>query len=128
MFIRNTRPSFHLWRKGNLEKHRKVSKYYETDCLQNCILLFVLLSKTKFVKNFHIQDRILFISLKNSLRQTSSYYYHKFQLQWTDRKRNFQIRQILALIFHLIALILNKNSGKSLRVIKQVKAVKFKVV
>ena len=32
MFISNKRPSFHLWCKENLVKHRKVSKYYETDC------------------------------------------------------------------------------------------------
>ena len=32
MFMSNNRPSFHLWWKENLVKHRKVSKYYETDC------------------------------------------------------------------------------------------------
>ena len=32
MCISNNRPSFHLWWKENLVKHRKVSKYYETDC------------------------------------------------------------------------------------------------
>ena len=32
MFISNNRPSLHLWWKENLVKHRKVSKYYETDC------------------------------------------------------------------------------------------------
>ena len=32
MFISNNRSSFHLWWKGNLVKHRQVSKYYETDC------------------------------------------------------------------------------------------------
>ena len=32
MFISNNRPSFHLWWKGNLVKHRKASKYYKTDC------------------------------------------------------------------------------------------------
>ena len=32
MFISNNRPSFHLWWKENLVKHRKVWKYYETDC------------------------------------------------------------------------------------------------
>ena len=30
-FISNNRTSFHLWWKENLLKHRKVSKYYETD-------------------------------------------------------------------------------------------------
>ena len=32
MFISNTRLSFHVWRKENLVKHQKVSKYYATDC------------------------------------------------------------------------------------------------
>ena len=32
MFLSNNCPSFHLWREENLVKHRKVSKYYETDC------------------------------------------------------------------------------------------------
>ena len=32
MFISYNRPSFHLWWKENLVNHRKVSKYYETDC------------------------------------------------------------------------------------------------
>ena len=32
MFISNNRPSLHLWLKENLVKHRKVWKYYETDC------------------------------------------------------------------------------------------------
>ena len=41
MFISNNRPSFHLWWKENLAKHRKVSKYYETDCR-----LWHLLSRT----------------------------------------------------------------------------------
>ena len=31
-FISNNRPSFHLPWKENLVKHRKVWKYYETDC------------------------------------------------------------------------------------------------
>ena len=32
MFLSNNGPSFHLWWKKNLVKHREVSKYYETDC------------------------------------------------------------------------------------------------
>ena len=32
MFISNNRPSFHLWWKKNLVKHRNISRYYETDC------------------------------------------------------------------------------------------------
>ena len=36
MFISNNRPSFYLWWKENLAKHRKVSKYCETDCSCFC--------------------------------------------------------------------------------------------
>ena len=32
--------------KGKFGKHRKVSKYYETDCLQNLILPFMFLLTT----------------------------------------------------------------------------------
>ena len=32
MLISNNHPSFHLWRKENLVKDQKVSKYYETHC------------------------------------------------------------------------------------------------
>ena len=32
MFISNNRTWFHLWRKKNLVKRQKVSKYCETDC------------------------------------------------------------------------------------------------
>ena len=32
IFVSNNRTSFHLWRKENLIKHQKASKYYETTC------------------------------------------------------------------------------------------------
>ena len=54
MFIGNNRASFHLWRKENLVKHQKVSKYYETDCLQNFLFFCMFLLTTKIVKNSHI--------------------------------------------------------------------------
>ena len=51
MYISNYRPWFSLWRKENLEKHQKVSKYYENGCLQNFLSLFISLLTAKFVKN-----------------------------------------------------------------------------
>ena len=81
MFISNNRLSFHLWRKENLVKHRKVSKYYETDCLQNFLLLFMFLLTTKFVKNSHIQARVFFIFLKNVSKQSCDSFNTKFQPQ-----------------------------------------------
>ena len=43
-------------RNKNLVKHRKVSIYDETDCVQRFLFLFVFLLKTKFVKNCHFYD------------------------------------------------------------------------
>ena len=43
MFISNHRATFHLWRKEHLLRHQKVLNYYENDCLQNFLLLFVSL-------------------------------------------------------------------------------------
>ena len=54
MLISNNRASFHLWQKENLLKHQRVSKYYESDCLQNFLLLFMFLLTAKFVKNSRI--------------------------------------------------------------------------
>ena len=69
IFISNNRPSFHSWWNDNLVKHWKVSEYYETDCLQNFVLLFIFLLITKFVKNSHIQFGIFFIFLKQVQKQ-----------------------------------------------------------
>ena len=66
MFINNNRSSFHLWWKENLIKHHTVSKYYENDCLQNFILLFMSLLTAKFVKTCHIWATNKFIFLKTS--------------------------------------------------------------
>ena len=54
MFTSNYRPSLHWLLKKDLVNHRKVSKYYETDGLQNFLLLFMFLLATKFAKNSHI--------------------------------------------------------------------------
>ena len=53
MFLSNNRRWFRLRRKKNLVKHPKVSQYYETDCLENFLLLMFLLA-TKFVENSYI--------------------------------------------------------------------------
>ena len=39
---------------SNCSFHRKDSKYYEIDCLQNFLLHFMFLLTTKFVQNSHI--------------------------------------------------------------------------
>ena len=67
MFISNIRPSFHLWRKENLVKHQKVSKYYETDCCKSSIkeLLKDLLDKMKGFK-YQITAKNLLKKLKEN--------------------------------------------------------------
>ena len=54
MFISNNCASFHLWGKGNLLKHEKVSKYYESGCMKNLLLLFMFLLTAPIDKNSHI--------------------------------------------------------------------------
>ena len=46
--------SFHLWCKENLLNHQKVSKYYEHDCPQNFLLLFMSLLTALIVEYSHI--------------------------------------------------------------------------
>ena len=48
-------------------KDQKVSKYYENDCLQNILLLFISLLTALTVKS-HVQAEIYFIFLKNVLK------------------------------------------------------------
>ena len=54
MFITNNGTLFQLWGKENLVKYQKVSKYDEINCLQNPILLFMLLLTALIVQNSHI--------------------------------------------------------------------------
>ena len=61
IFITNNRVSFHLWWNENLVKHRKVSKYYNHDCLQNSPLLFMSLWTAQVVKSSQILAGIYFI-------------------------------------------------------------------
>ena len=84
--------------KGKFGKTSKVSKYYETDCLQNFLLLFMLLLTTAFVKNSHIKARNFLTFVENVLKQTWNSFNTKFQTQLKDcesrkqlsRKRNFR--------------------------------------
>ena len=80
MFIANNRASFHLWRKENLVKHQKVSKYYENDC--SCGLSKLTSSrKNIFCMNF---VREYYLAL-NILSDSS------FKLQLTNKKEVFKI-------------------------------------
>ena len=102
MYLSNIQPSFHLWWKENLVKHGKVSRYYETDCLGNFALLFKFLFLTRFFRNSHIWTRIFFVFLKNVLQQTWNSFNSKFEHQQKDRKRSYQVRQILGFLFNYL--------------------------
>ena len=41
VFITNNHPSLHLWCQENLLKHQKVLNYYDHECLQILVLLFI---------------------------------------------------------------------------------------
>ena len=49
MFITNNLAFFHLRCKENLVKHHKISKYYDHDCLQNVLLVFMSLLTVIFL-------------------------------------------------------------------------------
>ena len=126
--ISNNRPTFHLWWKENLAKLQQVSKYYEKDCLQIFLFLFMSLLPTKFVKNSHIWSKIYFIFLKNVLKQTRNSFNTKFQAQWKACSSSYQLKQILAVFCDLIPLILGQSSVEVLGVTEIVKEIKFEEV
>ena len=63
--------------------------------------------------------------LKNVLKQTWNTLSTKLETQWRDRGSSFQVRIILRVFSHIIALILCLNSVKVLRVHRNVKEIKF---
>ena len=128
MLVRNNCTLFHLRWKENLVKHSKLLKYYETDCLQNFLLLFKLLLRAKLVKVSYILVRIFFIFLKDVLKHTWISLNTKFEAHWKDQKSSWKVRDILGLFCHLISLIFGQNSVKDLRVTKNLKEIKFEGV
>ena len=128
ILISKNRTSFHLWWNENLGKLQQVSKYYGKDCLQIFLLLLMSLLKTKFVKNSHIWGKIYLTFLKNELKQTRNSFNTKFQAQWKACSSSYQLKQILAVFFELIPLILGQSSVEILGVIEIVKEIKFERV
>ena len=76
----------------------------------------------------HIQPRIFLFFLKNILKQFWKSFNTKFQPPWNDRKSSYKVKQNLKVFCYLIALILVSNSVTGLRVIKNVKEIKFEGV
>ena len=62
------------------------------------------------------------------LKQTWHSFNTKFQTQWKDRESSYDLRIILGLFCHSIALILGLKCEKELRVSKNVKEIKFEGV
>ena len=62
MLISKNRASFHLWRKENLLKHHKVSKYYKSGCLEKFILIFLplLTARTDETVIFRLEFNLSF--------------------------------------------------------------------
>ena len=54
MYISNNPTLCHLLLKENLLKHRRVWKFYENDCLQSFLLLFMSSITAKLFRNSHI--------------------------------------------------------------------------
>ena len=86
----------------------------------------MLLLTTPVVKNSHNYARIYLIVLKIVLKQTRDSFNIKFRPQWKDRKSSYQQRQILALFYKLIALILGKTAWKALELPKLSKKLSLK--
>ena len=105
MCISNNCQSFILWWKKNLIKDQRVSIYYENYCLQNFLLYFISLSTAKFVKKKHSGKNLLHLPKKCPKANPISFN-TKFLPQWKAWKSSYQLRQILALFFNLIALTL----------------------
>ena len=68
MFNTNNHDSLHLWRKKNLVKHKKVTKYYGQDCQKNFILHFISSLRAPISENSHFAAEIYFIFLKTQPR------------------------------------------------------------
>ena len=92
MFISNNRPSFDLWWKENLVKHRKVSRCYETDCRTTNFSKFCFTCENIFsitIGNFiavHFKPPLLIsVPLKPCFLWFSwklSHFYFLFTLVW----------------------------------------------
>ena len=75
----------------------KSQKNYETDCLQNFVLLLMFLLTTNFFKNSHIDPIIFFIFFKSVLNKIRHSFNTKFLRQEKHRKSSYQQRDIFAL-------------------------------
>ena len=105
LFITDNQPSLHLWWKKILLNHKKISQYYDYDCLQKFLLLFTLmfLLIASIIKNSHFCTGIWFIILSRHPRLTLKEFQY---LTWTTAKRSAKyLWKKIALIFCEIYLL-----------------------
>ena len=89
IFICKNPTSSHLKWKENFIKHQKVWCYWEVDCLQIILMVFMSLLRAKFVRNSHIWARTYFFFLKDSLKQISNSFNTKFWNHLKDPKSRY---------------------------------------
>ena len=100
MFISKNRPSFDLWWKENLLKHRNASKYYETDCR---LAMYLKVVSTTFLP-------VCFLSLNKSTCKTSSKASSLQKLFPFSRKPNFRILEFQISWCHLMPKYKTRNT------------------
>ena len=92
---------FHLWWNKNLVKHGTVSKYFETDSLKKILLLFIFLLRAKLLRKIISWREFPWSCFKKMLKQIWNSFNVKYKPHWKDRKKSYQVRQILGLFLSL---------------------------
>ena len=86
MFNENNPASFHLWWKGNLVRHKKVSKCYEDDCLHNFLFSFYVFIKSQNLfyvsKNIKTLCTFLLLSCSNFKLKLCKRHWSDWKFQW----------------------------------------------
>ena len=76
--------------KAKFDKSKKVSKYYDHDCVRNFVLLFMSLITALIVKNSHIAAVIYFIFLRKRRRLNLKIFNIKFRPHCKDQESSYQ--------------------------------------
>ena len=104
----------------------KISQNIITRIVWKIFFCFLSLNKQlQLLKTVILLAEIYFIFLENVIHQTSKAFNTKFGPQWKDRKTTSQRKQTFAPFCKLVALILDYNCIKVVRVTKIDKQIKF---
>ena len=85
---------FYLPWKENLAKHQRVSKYYESDCVQNFILLFMALWTAQIVKGALLALRNFLTTESRLKMMKNAFYFTSKALLVLKMYRNSLIKKI----------------------------------